>query len=153
MPAKNPRLTITLDPTIGAYLRRLSELTGNSQSQLIAELLEDAEPVFARMIQVLGAAEAAREEIKGRITFDIQRAQERIERQLGLAIEEPSDVQTLPLLGEIEKVARRRRKQPAVPNVPSTGGAQACLARAPAASARMETPLSNRGVRSARGAS
>ena len=59
MPAKNPRLTITLQPVLAAQLRRLSELTGNSQSALIAELLEGSEPIFTRMIQVLEAAEQA----------------------------------------------------------------------------------------------
>ena len=56
MATKNPRLTITLQPSLAAQLRRLSELTGNSQSSLIAELLEGSGPVFDRMIKVMEAA-------------------------------------------------------------------------------------------------
>ena len=153
MPAKNPRLTITLDPVISAHLRRLSELSGNSQSQLISELLEDSESVFARVIQVLEAARAARQQIKGSITLDIQKAQQRIENQLGLSIEDSPDVHTLPLLCDVEKVSRRRRKHSAVHNLPSTEGAQVGYAPAVPAPARTRTPLSNRGVRSPRSAS
>ena len=60
MPAKNPRLTITLQPTLAAQLRKLSELTGNSQSSLIGDLLEGSGPVFDRMIKVMEAAKTAK---------------------------------------------------------------------------------------------
>lgn len=147
MPTKNPRLTITLEAHFAAQLRRLSELTGNSQSQIISELLEDSEGVFFKIIQVLEAAQVARQEIKGRITLDIQQAQERMERQLGLSIDEPADTVTLPLLADVEKVARRRRKQTAGP----AGAQLAGTVRGRlAASVPTETPLSNRGVRSPR---
>jgi len=147
MPIKNPRLTITLEAHFAAQLRRLSELTGNSQSQIISELLEDSEGVFSKMIQVLEAAQVARQEIKGCITLDIQKAQERMERQLGLSIDDPADTVTLPLLAEVEKVARRRRKQTAGP----AGAQLAGTVRGRlAASVPTETPLSNRGVRSPR---
>ena len=56
MTTQNPRLTITLQPTIAAQLKELSRLTGNSQSSLIAELLDGSSAVFARVIQVLTAA-------------------------------------------------------------------------------------------------
>ena len=61
MATKNPRLTITLTPSLAAQLRRLSELTGNSQSSLIAELLDGSGPVFDKMIQVLEAAAIAKD--------------------------------------------------------------------------------------------
>ena len=54
------RLTITLQPTLAAQLRKLSQLTGNSQSALIGELLEGSGPVFDRMIQVMEAAKTAK---------------------------------------------------------------------------------------------
>ena len=66
MATKNPRLTITLQPSLAAQLRRLSELTGNSQSGLIAELLEGSGPVFDRMIKVMEAAKTAKEAMRGR---------------------------------------------------------------------------------------
>ena len=133
MPAKNPRLTITLQPTLAAQLRKLSELTGNSQSSLIGELLEGSGPVFDRMIQVMEAAKTAKESMRGRIAGDIEQAQARLEEGLGMALE-GFDQWTGSLLDEAEAVARRARRGPAPRGVSGPGAA------AP-------TPISNRGVR------
>lgn len=130
MPAKNPRLTITLQPTLAAQLRKLSELTGNSQSALIGELLEGSGPVFDRMIQVMEAAKTAKEAMRGRIAGDIEQAQSRLEEGLGMALE-GFDQWTCSLLDEAEAVTRR-------------GVGKRSAAR-PGASA--PTPISNRGVR------
>ena len=130
MPAKNPRLTITLQPTLAAQLRKLSELTGNSQSGLIGELLEGSGPVFDRMIQVMEAAKTAKEAMRGRIAGDIEKAQSRVEEGLGMALE-GFDQWTGSLLDEVEVVTRR-------------GVGKRSAAR-PGASA--PTPMSNRGVR------
>ena len=133
MPAKNPRLTITLQPTLAAQLRKLSELTGNSQSSLIGELLEGSGPVFDRMIQVMEAAKTAKESMRGRIAGDIEQAQARLEEGLGMALE-GFDQWTGSLLDEAEAVTRRARRGPAPRGVSGPGAA------AP-------TPISNRGVR------
>lgn len=133
MPAKNPRLTITLQPSLAAQLRKLSELTGNSQSALIGELLEGSGPVFDRMIQVLEAAKAAKESMRGKLADDMERAQSKMEGALGMVLE-GFDEFTGSLLDEAEAVTRRARRGPAVRGVSGPGAA------AP-------TPLSNRGVR------
>jgi len=133
MPAKNPRLTITLQPTLAAQLRKLSELTGNSQSALIGELLEGSGPVFDRMIQVMEAAKTAKESMRGRMASDLEQAQAKIESQLGLALD-GFDAYTGSLLEEVEAVRRRARRS--VSAVPGAGR----RARS--------TPPSNRGVRS-----
>lgn len=130
MPATNPRLTITLEPTLAAQLRRLSQLTGNSQSKLIAEILEGSSEVFARLIQVLEAAVAAKDQLKGKAVDDMKHAQERIEAQMGLLLDD-WDTSTGSLLKAAEAVKRRDRK--GAPARPGPG---------------VSTPLSNRGVRS-----
>lgn len=134
MPTLNPRLTITLEPTLAAQLRRLSELTGNSQSKLISEMLEGSTEVFDRLIKVLEAAEVAKGSIKGKAAEDMKHAQQRMETQFGLLLDD-WDQGTGALLADVEKVARRARP---------TG-----LARdARSAAAAVPTPISNRGVRS-----
>ena len=137
MATKNPRLTITLQPSLAAQLRRLSELTGNSQSSLIAELLEGSGPVFDRMIKVMEAAKTAKEAMRGKIAGDIEAAQAKIEGALGIALE-GFDSFTGALLDEAEEVKRRARRKGA-----------AGVARAPAGElgAAAPTPISNRGVR------
>jgi len=144
MPAKNPRLTITLEPALAATLRRLSELTGNSQSKIIAEILEGSEQVFSKIVRVLEAAEKAKAEVKGRAAANLDEAQGRMEAQLQLVMGE-FDQYTGSLLAEVESISRRSRK--------ATGragrGAADTPAPAPEASGRRSaTPPSNRGVRS-----
>lgn len=138
MPTQNPRLTITLEPLLAAQLRRLSQLTGNSQSKLIAEMLEGSTPVFDRLIRVLEAAEQAKGSIRGKVAGDMAEAQDRVERQLGLVLEDFEAV-TAPLLERVEQVSRRAR--------PGAGGTGLPARRRVAAPGDL-TPISNRGVRS-----
>ena len=137
MPAKNPRLTITLQPSLAAQLRKLSELTGNSQSALIGDLLEGTGPVFDRMIQVLEAAKSAKESIRGKLADDMEHAQAKMEGALGLVLE-GFDEFTGSLLDEAEAVTRRARRK---------GAAGAARAPSGGLGAAAPTPISNRGVR------
>lgn len=137
MPTVNPRLTITLNAKSAAQLRELSSLTGQSQSSLVAELLEESEPVLDKMIQVLRAAEHAKAALKERTASDLARAQSKVEAQLGLMLD-AFDEATRPLLSDIERVVRRGRR-----DEPGAAAAAPEAARRP-----VLTPLSNRGVRS-----
>ena len=112
MPTKNPRLTVTLQPGTSAQLAELSRLTGDSQSAIIADILEKSSPVFDRVIKVLSAAEQAKAELKGRMAADLEQAQAKIESQLGLALD-GFDAYTGSLLEEVEAVRRRARRAPA----------------------------------------
>lgn len=118
MATKNPRLTITLKPELSAHFRRLSELTGQSQSSIISELLAGSESVLERMIRVLEAAEAAKGAIRGRVARGLDDAQQQLEGVLGIAC------------GGFDSVLKDLEA------VPKTGGAGGAL-----------TPISNRGVR------
>lgn len=142
MPAKNPRLTITLQPTLAAQLRRLSELTGNSQSALIAEMLEGSTPIFDRMITLLEAAHQAKDSLRGQAVEGLDVAQSKLEKQMGLALD-TWDQAASPLLEQMEAIKRRAARS-----------APAAAARSAARPARggtkqgKGTPPSNRGVRS-----
>nr|CRY95076.1 hypothetical protein [uncultured prokaryote] len=138
MQTKNPRLTITLEPSTAAQLDRMSELTGNSKSSMIAELLTNSSPVFERMIKVLEAAQLVQQEAKQKTAEGLERAQAKIEKQLGLMLDWMDD-SSRPILEQAEKVQRRGRRRPAV----DAGGARPRTA----GGARL-TPPSNRGVRS-----
>ena len=128
MPATNPRLSVTLAPSVAAVLRELSTLTGNSQSAMVAELLEEAQPVFTRMIRILRAAQEAKKAVKEELVAGMDAAKERLEAQLGLALGEMDEFEGR-LLQTAEKVKRR-------------AGRDEVSARA----ARRSPPISNRGV-------
>lgn len=137
MTAKNPRLSVTLQPSLAAQLRKLSELTGNSQSAIIGDLLEGSGPVFDRLIQVLEAAKTAKASMKGKLADDLEQAQGKMENALGIVMQ-GFDQLTGSLLDEAEAVTRRARRK-----------APASAARVPSAElvAAQSTPISNRGVR------
>lgn len=151
MPTLNPRLTITLEPPVAACLKRLSEVTGNSQSKLIAELLEGSVPVFERVIATIQAAKSATAEIRGKLATDMEAAQGRVEQQLGFAYAE-FDGATAPLLAGIETIKRRSRKSESVQEDGRRGPAPRGRAPVPSAASGRKapevTPPSNRGVRS-----
>ena len=124
---------MTLTPTIAAQLRRLSELTGNSQASLVSELLEGQEVVFARVIQSLEAAKLVKEEMKASLRADLDRSQQVIEAQLGLVLES-LDNAAAPLLKEAEKIRRRKGREPGA-------GMQAQRSRAPGSRPRSAAVL------------
>lgn len=138
MPAKNPRLTITLKPDLAARLRKLSELTGNSQSSMIGEMLEGSEPVFDRMIEVLEAAKSAQASMRGKIATDMEHAQTKMETALGVVMQGFDQI-TGSLLEESAAVQKRARR---------VGHASAAQAPRAVPASVSSTPLSNRGVRS-----
>ena len=132
MPTLNPRDSVTLQPGLAAVLRRLSELTGNSQSALIGELLAESQPLFERMAVVLEAAAKIKDRANEDIREGLERAQANLEGQLGLVLDD-FDVASRPILEAAEAISRRGVK---------AGGKRS----APAAPLRAPTPMSNRGV-------
>lgn len=131
MPAANPRLSVTLSPSVAAVLREIARLTDSSQSALIGELLEVNLPVFERMQRLLSAAEKVKEEHRATVAQSMQAAHSRIEKQLGLVLGE-WDRGAAPLLEAAEKIDRR-------------SGRGARSASRPERRAG-RTPMSNRGV-------
>lgn len=136
MPAANPRITITLQPSVHALLKRLSALTGSSQSSMVGELLEQSAPVFERMVRVMEAAVEARDMAKHEVAGGLERAQAKLEKQLGLALE-TLDEGFRPLLEQTEAIKRRGA---------GAGGARLPRTAAPAPKKRTQAPISNRGV-------
>lgn len=135
MGTTKPRISVTLSDPTAATLRQLSELTGNSQSAIIGELLEMSQGVFSRMVRVLKAAQDAQHTVRTEIVAGIDAAQTRMEAQLGLAIEDMEQWEGK-LLSEVEAVQRRAKKG-------GVGGKRS----APASPLPADLPpISNRGV-------
>lgn len=152
MSTTKPRITITLEEGTALRLRRISELTGNSQSALVSEVLDQAQDVFDRLIVVLEAAKQANSTLSKSAIEGLERAQRRIEKHLGIAMEDFNQA-TEPLFPE-KKVQRRARKGAPLAGVgfapeasPDFVKRQVQSPSKKPASANL-TPLSNRGVRS-----
>lgn len=129
MPTKLPRIAVTLKPSTAAALRRMSEVSGNSQSAIVGELLEASEPVFERMVKVMLAAKEAQAGVKDRIRQNLEEAEQVLHQQLGLMLGD-LDSRSADLVDELEKVPRRaaRGKGPGAPGAvrarpaPPSGG-------------------------------
>lgn len=134
MPTKNPRLSITFKPSFIARLRRLSELTGSSQGALAAEFLEGAVPAIDRLIRLIEAAQGAKADVLEKLQSDLEKAQGRVEAQLGIVLEDADKI-TSTLLDQAESIPRR-------------GGRAVMRKRSAPLVASLVTPPSNRGVRS-----
>lgn len=132
----NPRLSITLKPSLAAVLRELSSLAGNSQSAIVAELLETSQPVFEKMVLVMRASAKVQDAAKRDMADGLERAQGRLEQQLGLISDEFDQVMR-PVLDAAEHVDRRAGREA---TARSAGGTRHGLRAG-------GTPLSNRGVR------
>jgi hypothetical protein len=137
MTTKKPRLTITINPVLAAQLRKLSALTGNSQSALIADLLDGSGPVFDRIIETLEAAKTATDSIKGKMANDMQLAQTRMEDALGIALD-TFDTFTGQVIDDSQAITAEVERR---------GAHGKRSAGAPRGSTVESTPLSNRGVR------
>jgi len=107
MPAANPRLSVVLSPSAAAVVDELAVVTKQSKSAVVASLVDLAVPVFERVVVALRAAQQVEEGAKGEIAEGLDRAQRRLEVQLGLAMDD-MEQGFRPLLQEAEKVERRR---------------------------------------------
>jgi hypothetical protein len=108
MPAINPRISVTVTPSVEAVLSRLSVATGQSKSSFIAELLESSMPVFERMATVIEAAKQAKDTLKSQTIKDMEEAESRLHEILGVT-RDIFDQSTAPIIKEAERVQRRTR--------------------------------------------
>lgn len=124
MATEKPRITVTLTPSAHAVLTRLAALTKQSQSGIVGDMVEQAEPLFERTVRLLEAANIAKQQARDKALDGMAAAQELIERQLGL-MESDLAGRAKDMLDEAEAVSRRgpaRRAAAALPTPPSNRG-------------------------------
>ena len=84
MATQNPRITITLHPETYAIVKELGRLNGESMSATVGGLLDQVAPVLQRIATVLTAAEQAKAAVKDRLADDMEEAQAKMEKSLGV---------------------------------------------------------------------
>ena len=134
MPTVNPRVQVTLSPSLELLVRRLAAHQRMSKSQVLRELLEAAEPALQRAAALMDAASKATAEVKTGLASALSKAQDHaeveLERMLGTLQGAADDLVT-----QAEAVRGRR---------PARKGS----ASAPGAAGVRKPPSSNRGVKS-----
>lgn len=113
MPALNPRISVTVQPSVEAVLSRLSSLTKQSKSSLIADLLDSSMPIFQRMVTVLEAASMAKDSLRTQALSDLEDGERKLQELLGVTMD-IFDSHTLPIIQQAEEITRRKGQAVAV---------------------------------------
>ena len=137
MPTSNPRVQVTLSPSLDSLVQRLAAQQRSSKSQVLRELLEAAEPALLRAVTLMEAASRASKEVRIGLARSLNQAQDRVERGLADTLAE-MDATTTDLVALAETVRERRPARSSGSPAPAPGG------RPP------NPPASNRGVKSQR---
>jgi len=129
MPAKNPRLSVVLSPSLAATLAAVSEEAGESASSLVRGLLEQAAPALERMLELLRAAKGAKGQINSGVADSLHRVVDDLQDAIAVADSRQARVVS-DLVAQAEAVKGRRRR-----------GGDARPAGRGAAAAKLSTPV------------
>lgn len=139
MPTENPRVNVTITPSMNAVVGRLAELQRVSKASVLRDLLETAEPGLRQALALMEAAQGAAKEVHQRLAADMDKAMlaaDRYDREMADYFQNSLG----DLVADAEAVRGRR---PGRTGVARTAGAAASVRRK-----RKDPPSSNRGVKS-----
>lgn len=71
MPTINPRINVTLSPSLDALVTRLAGLERISKSMVLRELLEAAEPALVQAVALIEAAKGASANARKKLATDL----------------------------------------------------------------------------------
>lgn len=114
MATKNPRISVMLKHESDVILTRLSAVTRQSKSGIIAEFLEETcMPMFERMVMVLEAAAIASDDAKAATKQGFAEAEEKLLGIVGMT-SDLFDLASRPVMEEAaaERTDGRTRKRP-----------------------------------------
>lgn len=134
MPTLNPRVNVTLSPSLDALVSQLARLERVSKSQVLRELLEAAEPALQRAVALMDAASKASKEVRAELARSLDQAQDGLEADLSVRLAS-LDAASTDLVALAETVTGRRPARKPLRLAPGAGKAQ-------------DPPPSNRGVKS-----
>jgi len=131
MPTLNPRVNVTLSPSLDSLVSRLAALERVSKSMVLRELLETAEPSLVHAVALMEAAQGASANARKALAKDLDKTIKAAEGLSELVIQNLSH-NTQDLVTTAQEVRGRRpaRRVPASHNQPK------------------RPPSSNRGVKS-----
>lgn len=139
MPTLNPRINVTLSPSLDHLVHRMAVHQRASKSQVLRELLEAAEPALQRAVALMDAASRATAEVRGGLAAHLDRAQDATEDALAVVLSRLDRGRDL--VDQAEEVKGRR---------PARKGHARATVAAPSLlrAAHKNPPSSNRGVKS-----
>jgi hypothetical protein len=131
MPTINPRINVTLSPSLDLLVQRMAVHQRVSKSQVLRELLEAAEPALQRAVILMDAASKASGQVLSGLADRMTRDQDLAEQQAAAMLAR-LDSAHHDLVSQAEQIEGRRPKRRAPRSVPRSS----------------DPPASNRGVKS-----
>ena len=147
MPTENPRVNVTLSPSLDSLVSQLAGLERISKASVLRELLETAEPQLRQVVALMVAAKGASATARKAIVSDMETALRAIEGTSHLAMQVAAN-HTRDMVSEAEAVRGRRPQRGALASPAVPAPARRPAARASRPSVAKRPPLSNRGVKS-----
>lgn len=143
MPTLNPRVNVTLSPSLDTLVGRLASLERVSKSMVLRELLKACEPALQQAVALMDAAQGASVDARNRMAVDMQMTIDAARGVQHLALSVAAN-NTRDIVAEAEAIRGRRPSRPA--RVGGSAGTDAVPSKV--AKTRKRPPLSNRGVKS-----
>lgn len=148
MPTINPRINVTLSPSLYALVGRMAAAQRASRSQVLRELLEAAEPALQRAATLMETATTVAGRLKDELRQSLDKAQDQAEadlqRTMGAMDSLTQDLVTLAETVQSRRPARVDRRASDGP-LGLAGSGRPRGAKGPGA---QDPPASNRGVKS-----
>jgi hypothetical protein len=146
MPTLNPRINVTLSPSLDSLVSRLAGLERVSKSMVLRELLEAAEPSLVHAVALMEAAQGAGAKARKNLVRDLESGIKAAEGTSELMLQNMA-LQTRDLVTAAQEVQGRRpaRGRRGAPTVAAPALRPAVRTKATISAKR--PPLSNRGVK------
>ena len=142
MPTINPRINVTLSPSLYGMVGELAKYQRVSRSMVLRELLEASEPALAQVVAMMRAAEDMSEAAKSRLLTDMDSALVKLEATKDEALALAAGA-TADLVAQAESIREGGRAAELGVRQRPTGSADSALSdSSPAPSG---PPSSNRG--------
>lgn len=142
MPTSNPRVNVTLSPSLDSLVCALAGLERVSKSTVIRDLLEAAEPSLRQALALMKAAEGASASARARVASDLEESVRAADGVQRLLLQSAAG-HTRDMVDEAQAVKGRR------PGAAPAGMRKRPPGVAPVGSKRSQNPpSSNRGVKS-----
>ncbi len=141
MPTLNPRINVTLSPSLDALVSRMAQLQRVSKASVIRELLEAAEPSLQRAAALMEAASAVSQGFRDKFAQSLDQATTDAETVLADQLA-TMETLTADLVAEAQSIRTRRPARSGLAPNPQAGVRGARRVEDP--------PSSKRGVKSSR---
>lgn len=147
MPTINPRINVTLSPSLYGMVGELAKYQRVSRSMVLRELLEASEPALAQVVAMMRAAEDMSEAARRRLLQDMDSTITTMEIKKDQALAMAAGV-TADLVAQAEAIKGRRPARQLARKRSAGGLAGGTSAVGDQSPAPIRPPSSNRGVKS-----